>query len=514
MKKNLLLSAIHFISIACMAQPGTLDNSFGNNGKVKIDFAGGNDFFTSLAVQSDGKIIATGYTGDGGNQNVALIRLKPDGSIDSTFGQNGKVTTNIGSNDFAHATTLQSDGKIIVAGVAGGTTNVFALLRYQENGSPDNSFGLNGKAFNSFPGSTGSTAYTVQIQADEKILIAGTTFIGSGKDYAVARYNPDGIIDTSFSGDGKFALDIGDGYDEVTSIAVQNDGKILLTGPAAGNNHDIVIVRLLPDGTPDTTFQIGGIGKTDLNGGHDEGRCILVLPNQKILTGGVAENGPNFHFALVRHHPDGTLDSTFGVAGKVVTAFSNNSDYLKSVTVQPDGKIVAAGYFQQQSNHVFAIARYNPDGSPDNTFGSSGKVITDVATGTDVAYAVAMHPGGNIIVGGQNSVNLSSYDFTLVRYVSGLMVGTAQISSDIQHLSIFPNPLDAQNILQFDLDQADVLTITLIDYQGLVRRTFMAGRELSAGAHAEIINIGDLPRGIYCILIRGRYGVATLKVVR
>jgi uncharacterized delta-60 repeat protein len=294
----------------------TLDSSFGTSGLVTTDFTSGVDGANSIVVQPDGKIVVTG-TASGNTSQVAVARYNPDGSLDSSFGTGGKVTTLVGSGATATAVALLSDGRIVVQGDAfsAGHQDV-ALVRYSANGSLDPSFGTSGTVISDLGA---ASAFGLVVQADGKLVIAGSTASASSSnfDFLVARYNANGSLDPSFGTNGQATADFG-GPDNAHGVALQADGKIVVAG---------------------TAFGVG----SNLFGGDS-------------------------NFAVARFNTDGSLDTGFGTGGKVTTNFGFSLDAANGVTVQKDGKIVVVG----GSSNVVALARYHgdntPSGSPSQRF--------------------------------------------------------------------------------------------------------------------------------------------------
>ncbi len=305
-----------------------------------------------------------------------------DGDIDTTFGTGGRVTTDFGTNyDDAKAVAIQSDGKIVAAGRSLNSAGDydFALARYNTDGTLDTAFGTGGKVTTDFVDIVGKcdvwgcndndVANAVAIQSDGKIVVAGD--VGRRDSFALARYNTDGTLDTSFGTGGKVSTYTTVGYGapgytsgdafsggSANAIAIQSDGKIVVAG------------------------YIG---------------CSL----QQVCN--------QFDFALVRFNTNGSLDATFGSGGIVVTAVGEGSDfdYANAVAIQTDGKIVAAGTTGPSSGYggttdKFALVRYNTNGTLDTAFGAGGKVTTTIGTYSSNAYAIALQTDGKIVATGRS----------------------------------------------------------------------------------------------------------------
>ncbi|MEH2049311.1 DUF4347 domain-containing protein [Nostoc sp.] len=339
---------------------GTLDTSFNTTGKVTTDFNSNDDSGNSITVQADGKILVAGISNNGTNNDFAVVRYNSDGTLDTSFNTTGKVTTDFNSNDDSgKSITVQADGKILVGGYTyNGTDYDFAIVRYNSNGTLDTSFNTTGKVTTDF-NSNDEGGNSITVQADGKILVAGISNNGTNNDFAIVRYNSNGTLDTSFNTTGKITTDFNSNDDSGYSITVQADGKILVAGDSNnGTNNDFAIVRYNSDGTLDTSFNTTGKVTTDFNSNDDSGNSITVQADGKILVAGISNNGTNNDFAVVRYNSDGTLDTSFNTTGKVTTDFNGNDEGGNSITVQDNGKILVAGVSDNGTNNDFAIARY------------------------------------------------------------------------------------------------------------------------------------------------------------
>ena len=437
---------------------GTLDTSFDTDGIATTEIGGIDRFGDSaraVTLSSNGKIVVAGtYNGD-----FAVVRYNSNGSLDTTFDTDGKTTTNLGSSDGAYGVAVQSDGKIVVAGNTGGN---FAVVRYNTNGTLDTAFDADGRATTSIlsAGATYSSASarTVTVQSDGKIVVAGrasndfavvryntdgtldTTFDTDGKtttnigatqfgdggnagavqgdgkivvagsadnDFALVRYNTDGTLDTTFDTDGKTTTNIGENGDDRTSdMALQSDGKIVVAGSAA---NDFALVRYNTDGTLDTTFDTDGKTTTSL-GRLDERSAVAIQSDGKIVAAGSVSGEDGVNFVVVRYNTDGTLDTTFDTDGRVFTEVGR-ALAANAVALQSDGKIIVAGSIDGD----FVVLRYNTDGSLDTSFDTDGRTTTNISDAPgryyDGAQAVAVQSDGKIVAAGS-----IDGDFVVVRY--------------------------------------------------------------------------------------------------
>ncbi|MEN3306408.1 MAG: hypothetical protein V7603_2610 [Micromonosporaceae bacterium] len=399
------------------ARGGALDRSFGVDGKVTTDFAGLGGRILALVVQPDGKLVAAG----GSSAHFALARYNRDGSLDRGFGVDGRVTTEFGDPDGANALVLQADGKLVAAGVKAtfqGERLDFALARYNRDGTLDTGFGDHGKLTTDF--GADDTARALVVQADGKLVAAGNTVAATPpyvNSFALARYNPNGTLDTSFGAGGHV---ITTGPDIANALVVQADGRLVAAGVAnLTTNSQFALARYNRDGTLDTHFGAGGKVVTSF-GGDGAWISALVVQDGRLTAAGSTNLGSDTDFALARYNRDGTLDTHFGVGGKVTTHFAATNDDRLNALVVEHGKLVAAGNLSTWStpDYDFGLARYNRDGTLDARFGVGGTVVTDFAGGVDEANALAVQPDGRLVAAGTASI-ADQADFALARYKAG-----------------------------------------------------------------------------------------------
>ena len=334
----------------------------------------------------------------------------PGGKLDTSFDGDGKLTTAIGENNAVNnSLALQADGKIVVAG---GSVNAngdsdFALARYNADGTLDTTFDGDGKLTTAI-GAGSDVVTSLALQADGKIVVGGTSSNGANSDFVLARYNANGTLDSSFDGDGKLVMAFGTGSDQITSLVVQADGKIVVGGQSENgvNGFDFALARYNTNGTLDNTFSGDGkltthIGSSNFQiTGHDYLNSLAVQADGRIVAGGQSINDTGFRdFALARYNINGTLDNTFSGDGKLTTAIGMNNEAINSIALQADGKIVVAGWSRAQFlGTVPTIARYNPNGMLDATFDADG-IFTSTIVGT--IYSLAVQADGRIVAAGQ-----------------------------------------------------------------------------------------------------------------
>src|SRR6185295_9734172 len=414
------------VGIASQTVAGALDPTFDGDGRVTTSFSSFYAQANAVAIQTDGKIVAAGFSGSS-SKDFAVARYNTNGSLDSSFGTGGIVTTSFGIDpEVAYAVAIQTDGKIVAAGSANGTgesgvNNKFALARYDTNGVLDNSFGVGGKVTTSFLG--GGLIRAIAIQTDNKIVAAGQVSPNIvPKDFILARYNSDGSLDSTFGSGGIVTTDfISD--DCAQAVVLQPDGRIVAAG-YTGQSVDFVfaVARYNSNGSLDATFGNSGKVVTDFAGTTiDQAFALVRQPDGMLIAGGQATNNfGNGMLALARYNLDGSLDVSFNGNGRVTTDLTAGQDLIGAVALQSDGRVVVASQANRGALGTdFALERYNCDGTLDTTFDGDGKVTTDFSGATDHALAVAIQTDGRIVAAGYSSTNSILSDFALARYDGG-----------------------------------------------------------------------------------------------
>jgi uncharacterized delta-60 repeat protein len=411
------------LTVTVYGPPGSLDTSFAG-GKVVVPAGAADDYAHAVAVDAKGRIIVAGQSAEN-STDFALLRLTRDGERDGSFGKDGVVTTQVGKNaDIAYAVAVQADGKILVAGNSiGASTGLdFALVRYEEDGSLDESFGDKGIATTSF-GADSDTAYALLIQADGKIVLGGESRQNaSGIDFALARFNPNGSLDESFGDAGKVltAVSAAGARDTIYALALMEVGgeQMIL---AAGGEGDFKAARYHADGTLDAGFGSAGLVQSMFGSSIGTARAIGTTEAGEIVIAGHS----NHDFALVRLSAAGVLDAKFGDKGKVTTALSkDNWDEVNGMVLEDGGKIVVGGWVYEgsSSNGNFAVVRYTADGALDASFGEGGEVVTEVSAPQrrDEAAAVLLQtdervPTVRVLLAG-SATGAGNSDFAVTRY--------------------------------------------------------------------------------------------------
>jgi uncharacterized delta-60 repeat protein len=424
----LALAAAMFVSSSAVAADGDLDPTFGTGGFTLTGLtAAGFELPAKPIVQPDGKVLmcSTVATGGPSGNDMFIARFNADGSPDTGFDFDGQVTVDFaGRGDGCNALALQADGKIVAVGTSTDTTpNAdFAVARVNADGSLDPTFGAGtGTALVPFDlgGNNSDTAGAVTMQADGKILVAGWAVVAPGNyDFAVVRLLPDGTRDTTFNSTGRvtvaFDFPSTDGVDQADAIMVDDAGRIVLGGVAETqpSSFGFALARLLPNGQLDHNFSADGRATIDF----DLGATMSELSYQSILTRdgkivmvGQADAGSgsttNGDVAIARVLPDGSPDATFGIGGKVVVPFdqvTNGGDVATGVVEDAAGRLVVVGASVVDGTNFYTRSfalRLMSDGSLDQSFGTFGKKVYNFDGDSDLATGVALQGTQAIMAG-------------------------------------------------------------------------------------------------------------------
>ena len=496
-KKSISIFATTLVTISlsisdASAASGDLDLTFGTNGKVTTYFSG-DDSGASIVLQSNGNIVVAGNMYNGNNYDFAVTRYNSDGSLDTSFSLDGKVTTDFGGDDYGTSVAIQSDGKIVVTGYgSSGGNDDFAIARYNTDGSLDTSFDTDGKLLIDFGRYENGKA--LAIQTDGKIVLAGTSVAlgGLAANMHLLRLNTNGSLDSTFDSDGKVTTDIGPN-DDALSIAIQNDGKLIIGGGSdASGNLETTLIRYNSNGSLDTTFNSDGIATIDFAISNDAAYSVAIQSDGKIIAAGYADLGGQVVFALLRLNSNGSLDTTFDTDGKITTAFGSFYDGAYSVVIQTDGKIIASGNSNNGSQALFATARYNTNGTLDTTFDTDGKITTAFGSFDDGANAIAIQNDGKIVVAGYSDSG-SGYVFALARYI-----GSESALPDAPVINSITAG-DRKLSLSFTAGASNGSAITDYEY------SLNGSAYISAGTTTSPLSISNLSgRTSYSVVIKAR----------
>ncbi len=478
--KQLIILGLSLVLYQANAQPGALDASFGNNGKVILNIANYKNSAYGLAIQSDGKFVIEGNAAGA----FTIARCNPDGTLDMSFAGKGydTVQTILGS---ANSVIIQPDGKIVAVGEDlisnTNTTPDFATVRYNSDGQRDYTFNTNGIAITNGFGT--DWGYAAAIQPDGKLLAGG-----SSGTMTLLRYNPDGSLDQTFSSSGKLRLG-GFSYNgSVRKIIVQPDNNILVIGyaiPPNSTNSQFVLMRLNPDGSFDSSFGANGVVTTDFFGTYNHANEAALLADGKIIVSGFTlQQGSGDNFAIAKYNADGSLDNSFGNGGKVVQDLGG-TDAAYGMAIDTEGRIILAG----NSDTLCALVRFLPDGTLDTDFGTGGISRFAVAGIDDRLQAIALQPDGKIVGVGRSETGNYTPRAIIVRVLNNGGVYTPGIPVKQNDIDLFPNPANKMVYFKNTTDKK-ICTVKIVAANGqLVHQ--------ANGADIRQVQLDDIPPGSY-----------------
>jgi uncharacterized delta-60 repeat protein len=405
-----------FLASALSAARGDLDPTFGRGGKITTDF-GGSEIGWAVAAQRDRKVVVAGDRSQPGPDDFVLARYTARGGLDPSFDGDGKVATDFGGrSDGTRDVEIQGDGKIVAAGVSrqGGRSEI-ALARYNRDGSLDPTFGEDGKVLTTFqPSSVGASA--VLLQADGKIVAGGSTGSGSDSDFALARYLPDGALDPSFGSGGRVITPISSVTDWLRALAVQPDGKLVAAGysyQSLSRGH-IVLARYNPDGSLDSSFDGDGIVVASFLPFGMVGEQLFAQRDGRLLVAGIG--------GVTRFNADGSLDRRFGEGGRAGSG--NVHAWTAAIQPDGKILVIGTVSTGRLPPVDFGVARLTADGRLDPTYGRRGSVATGFSSGShDEAFDGVLLPDGKLVVSGMTGPTpgpetWGPWDFAVARYVA------------------------------------------------------------------------------------------------
>ena len=516
-----------FFNNYLQAQTGYPDISFGNGtGRVVTNLNTNRLCQTEhVMVQPDGKIIALGNIRNpplaSGIPDILIIRYNTNGKLDSTFAQNGFIDDDFeNGSDGISCGLLMSDGKILVGGYAthNGSSD-FLVMRLNADGSRDSTFGTNGVVLTDIQTAT-DQINSIHLLPDGKIIACGSVRYSfqTNNSYALVRYMPDGLLDSTFADNGIFtniAEQTGQGLHSV----VLPDGKIITMGPINQFSQlKVAAFRHHPDGSYDTGFGTNGRIITTL--GSDTYNYIYAAklqPDGKIVFTGTASETTVANHIIGRFNQDFQPDASFGTNGLAKIARASASDILVDLDFHTDGKINLTGCNYAGAKPLMMLYQLHPNGDRDSSFGINGQVLTDFGQNQQCGYAVAV-VGDSLLVSAGTSEKNTKLSVILSRYViKEPVVSNTRPAPDkmIKHAYISPNPVTSAAVLHFSLEKAQSLSIDLMDMQGRVVQQFKQHQLFDSGAHFVHLTFNaDLPQGIMLLRIQTEDEISTIKVIR
>lgn len=499
---------------------GSPDIEFGNNGLIRTDINGNDANAFAVIQQDDEKLVIAGSSISSPLTLATLLRLNIDGTIDTSFNGTGITSVYFGASSYVRDVTLQSDGKLIISGMArelGEDYSQFIHARLNQNGTLDETFGIDGFAKADISESN-DTVSRVILTNNNRILAAGT----SENNFTLVQYLLNGQLDSSFSADGIQTVNLMQlniGFD-VKQHPETN--KIYMLG--YGNSQEFLLMRFNPDGSLDTSFDSDGMVSINASLRADYGTSLELLPNGKILLSGYSTSiGEEYRGLLVQLNADGSLDNTFANGGIIEKKSLYSLDYAYSSIVQTDGKIIEVGYTHNTGNADMVITRYLADGFLDPSFSNNGILTVDIAGGTDRAYGVVQQANGQLIIAGE-SYNGSNSDFTLVRVnndgtVDGI-VRTA-VGDGYDRIRAITQQADGKLLVAGSSQESGFTHLTLARYsesgvldptfgdQGIVVSTILSSNatafSLTLQSNGQIVVAGSTDSGLTSQVIVKRF---------
>ena len=365
-------AAGHLFALTRYNADGSVDTSFGTNGLVTTDFSGTDDVANAVTVDPLGRIVVVGSTIVGGYHDIAVARYDADGSLDTSFDSDGVAIHNIGFNDIARAVEIDDDGKIVIVDHRGNGGNPDpVVMRLNTDGSLDASFNGQGWVADTFGMSAGTSGnqygWGLAIDSSGKILVSGYGNSGTGDDLLLLRYNTNGTLDTSFGTSGRTAVDLGTASVDIGGkLVLDAQGRILVVGTDTTNN-EIAVTRLTTAGALDATFGSGGIATTSSLSGSFAGANLTLQNDGKIVVVGTSNNGTDQDFAVLRFNSNGTFDTSFSGDG-LATYDGGSNDALAGVFINSAGQITAVGTSNDGSENRATVIRFHSDGTLDTDF--------------------------------------------------------------------------------------------------------------------------------------------------
>lgn len=526
--KNLLLLflLLWFFPGESAAQPaGVLDSTFNQTGIVNLQITFNQTCFLRVRVQpGDDKSVAFGYYRESPVKwRVLVARFLSDGQPDPSFGTNGFAVPK-SFNGVGYDGCLLPDGKImsVARDLENGT---LALIRLLPDGKPDQSFGPDGMVEVNL-GVYLDVVTNILVKPDGKILVQATLvdFTSSNwyKDF-VAQFHPDGTPDKQYGIDGISLVADPDSI-VVNGWALQPDGKLIIVGSIGNKVPELqwYISRLDESGMPDASFGDNGVVIKNIGPAFAEGAFdVLPLPDGKILIGGYGEKSGGFHFTLIRLLPDGTTDNTFGLGGKAQASMDCCYSSIFGLLRQSDGKILACGYAASDLDSLqIAMARFKPNGILDQSFADGGRFILKLPgpIASQRAVTMGMQSDGKVMVAGYTDNVDVIHSAVLFRLYPGVIVGTnAPEQRLFAQLAAFPNPLrgDASIQVRYELPAGMPVSFAMYDLAGRPVATLQDRAWRWEGPHTESLNVpARLPAGQYLLRLETAAGNETLRLIK
>jgi uncharacterized delta-60 repeat protein len=512
--------ARHYILLSTLfgfaAHAQTLDATFGTGGVVLAD-AGNSDIIRDIALQTDGKIVAAGWSYDATTTDLLVARFNANGTLDNTFSGDGVVVlpTGLGFSG-AEAVAVQDNGMILVAGYSNnGATNGFTVWRFQSNGTLDPGFGNSG-IYTNILTPDGSFITGMRIQSDGRIVVTGPVYSGATPGAGVMRLTTTGALDNTFDGTGyHLVAEFAAQKDYFPNcIALRTDGKIIVAGTYKDHiggtmTQDALCAQLNINGTMDDTFGTSGVAVVQVPDYEEYVQAIAVQDDGRIMmTGdGQSTGASDWNILLERLGEDGTPDPTLGT-NAILWNPSGNAEYSRGLNIQSNGKYLIAGSSAGFSGtEAFAVRCLAANAMGDNSFGNTGYQSADFGDYT-YAEAALLQPDGKYLIAGNSASGGLPYDMFLARYDVGEPTGIDALAVGSDDLCAYPLPAHEFVTIANNGDA----TVRRIEMHDAAGRTVLTERiPLSPGATLTI-DLHDVPAGMYLLCCISNNASETLRI--
>lgn len=530
-----LLIFLLLISIyETQAQPGTLDPTYGNNGTVHTTIPMGALTAYCSALDAQGRQIVGGrvWTGvSGGQGHDILARYKTDGSLDATFGDNGFAIDDLVTTEI-FGVTIAMDGKILACGRNTTTTGQFSydymILRYNEDGTLDNTFGNNGRAFVDFGIEHRNIAYDIHEQSDGKIIVNGRFQYSLGNaaplyKIGICRFLPNGILDNTFGSNGLASTD-------VNSISVRSyyskidfNGKLVISGRReidnSGNSQGF-LSRFNTDGSLDPTFGTAGVAPLDVPLFSYGFRSVAIATDGSLYACGTSTDSSensDWNFLIAKFSSSGALDTSYANNGYLSFDFFGlgHRDEAHNLVLQQDGKLLVIGQVEDDNfRWEFGALRLRQDGSIDNTFGENGICHFTIGPADAFPTSVQLQADGKALLVGFADADNETLAFALARIITDSNVGIVDFDTNKVQVLVYPNPVVETTTLQYELTKSSKVSIEILSIDGKSIEQIINNTMLDSGSHKIEVNLSNLASGTYLLKLTANTNITTVRLIK
>lgn len=506
MRNHFALLPFALLPVLANAQAGTLDPTFDGDGILQLDLMPNGDSGYDGLPTNDGRLYVCGYLDNGPQDGAFLTRLLDDGSTDPAF---GLVTLPSGSNGRAFRLAFAPDSAVYVCGYADTLGyETFTLWRVLASGAVDPAFGLNGRSSVQI-GFSDARTRGLAVQADGKVVLAGYESAGFGRDGVLVRLLPDGSPDPGFSGDGIMVLTNFSDLDQLDAVTQLADGSIVAGGYAEVNGDDrALLVKVNTNGALDLSFGTQGALTPSFSTSDSRVYGVAAMGTEVLAAGVMFNSLTSADLFLTKRASNGAADITFGTLG-VAEIDVFDDDWMDDMELLADGRIVFTGYTGSTApggDIDFLLGCYQANGQPDGGFGTNGIVVTETSPNYEGGFGVCAQPDGKVVVVGFGGV-IGNSSLVVLRYTNDLTTGVLTTAEGIR---MRPYPIPASEQLMLELPEAGAYRIDLIDAAGRTVRTWS-----TTGSMMLSLDVSSLPAGPYSMRLTGRVnGTARVLIAR